>query len=76
MTTNRRAFAQSLAGAAALALPTPTLPHLLVRSVEPTNVGDFFFGLALFAIAGDPTPTLDVRTALATEAGARILETK
>lgn len=41
---------------AALALPTPTLPHLLVRSVEPTNVGDLVFGLALFAFAGDPTP--------------------
>lgn len=42
---------------AALALPTPTLIHLLSRRIEPTNVGDLIFGCWLFALAGDPTPT-------------------
>ncbi len=45
---------------AALALPTPTLPHLLVRSVETTNVGDLVFGLGLFVAVGNPTPTRTV----------------
>lgn len=39
-----------------LALPVPTLPHLLVRRVMPTNLGDLAFGVTLFAVAGDPTP--------------------
>ncbi len=42
---------------AALALPTPTLSHVLVSRVETSNVGDLFFGVGLFLIAGDPTPT-------------------
>lgn len=41
---------------AALALPTATLPHLLTRRVETTNLGDLLFGLALFVVMGDPTP--------------------
>jgi ABC-2 type transport system permease protein len=41
---------------AALALPVPTLPYLLVRRVEPVNVGDLVFGVVLFAVACDPTP--------------------
>lgn len=40
----------------ALTLPTATLPHLLVRRVETSNVGDMVFGIALFLVAGDPTP--------------------
>ncbi len=46
---------------ATLALPTSPLPHLLVRRVETTNVGDLVFGIALFVIVGNPTPQ---RTAL------------
>ncbi|MEM9714409.1 MAG: ABC-2 family transporter protein [Actinomycetota bacterium] len=41
---------------ALLTLPTATLPHLLVRRIETANVGDLFFGVALFALLGDPTP--------------------
>lgn len=39
-----------------LTLPVPPLAHVLLRRVEPTNLGDIAFGLTLFAIAGDPTP--------------------
>lgn len=40
-----------------LALPVPTLGHVLLRRVEPTNLGDLAFGITLFAIAGHPTPS-------------------
>jgi ABC-2 type transport system permease protein len=42
---------------AALALPVPPLAHLLVRRIDTTNLGDLVFGLCLFAIAGDPSPS-------------------
>jgi ABC-2 type transport system permease protein len=38
-----------------LALPVPPLAHLLLRRVEPVNVGDFLFGVVLFAVVGSPT---------------------
>lgn len=41
---------------AALALPVHPLPHLVVRKVQPIGLGDLVFGLALFAVAGDPSP--------------------
>ena len=41
---------------AALALPVPPLPYLLVRRIDTTNLGDIAFGLILFAVAGHPTP--------------------
>lgn len=41
---------------AALSLPVPTLPYLLCRRVDPINVGDIGFGVALFAILGQPSP--------------------
>ena len=41
---------------AALALPVPPLPYLLARRVDAVNLGDFVFGLGLFALAGGPTP--------------------
>lgn len=41
---------------AALVLPVPTLPYLLVRTVNATNLGDVVFGIVLFAVAGRPTP--------------------
>jgi ABC-2 type transport system permease protein len=40
---------------AALVLPVPTLPYLLVRKVNTTNIGDIVFGVVLFAVAGRPT---------------------
>ncbi len=41
---------------AALGLPIPTLPYLLVRRIDVTFVGDIFFGIGLFFIMADPTP--------------------
>jgi ABC-2 type transport system permease protein len=41
---------------AALALPVPPLAHLLVRRVEPVYLGDFMFGIGLFAVLGRPSP--------------------
>lgn len=41
---------------ATLALPVRPLPHLLVKRVDATNVGDIVFGLGLFAVTGNPTP--------------------
>jgi ABC-2 type transport system permease protein len=38
-----------------LALPVPPLAYLLVRRIETTNLGDFVFGVVLFAVAGSPT---------------------
>jgi ABC-2 type transport system permease protein len=40
---------------AALVLPVPTLPYLLVRRVNTTNLGDVLFGVGLFAVAGHPS---------------------
>lgn len=42
---------------AALALPRHALATILVRRVQPINVGDVLFGIALFGLFGDPTPT-------------------
>jgi ABC-2 type transport system permease protein len=39
-----------------LTLPVATLPHLLLRRVDPTNFGDVLFGVTLFLVAGHPTP--------------------
>lgn len=41
---------------AVLALPVPPLPFLLLRRIEPVNLGDLAFGIVLFAVAGHPTP--------------------
>lgn len=38
-----------------LALPVAPLPHLLLRRIDAVNVGDIFFGLCLFAFAGQPS---------------------
>ncbi len=42
---------------ALLGLPAHPLAQLLVRKIEPINLGDVVFGVALFAVAGHPTPT-------------------
>lgn len=39
-----------------LTLPVSPLPHLLVRRIEPINLGDVAFGVALFTLTGDLTP--------------------
>lgn len=41
---------------AVLSLPVPPLSHVLVRRIEPINLGDLAFGVVLFAIVGNPTP--------------------
>lgn len=41
---------------AILALPTSPLLTLMTRRIETVNVGDLAFGVALFLVAGDPTP--------------------
>ena len=40
----------------ALALPVPTLAHLLVRKVDPIHLGDMAFGIVLFFGFCNPTP--------------------
>jgi len=40
----------------ALALPVPTLAHLLVRRVDPIHIGDMAFGIVLFFGFCNPTP--------------------
>ena len=42
---------------AVLTLPVHPLPFVLLRRIEPVNVGDLAFGLVLFALAGSPTPS-------------------
>lgn len=39
-----------------LTLPVPALGHVLLRRIEPNNLGDLAFGITLFAVAGHPTP--------------------
>lgn len=40
---------------AVLSLPVSPLAYVLLRRVEPTNLGDIAFGLTLFAVTGSPT---------------------
>jgi ABC-2 type transport system permease protein len=56
-----------------LTLPVSPLPHLLVRRVDTVNLGDVMFGLILFAVAGDPTPTRTVVYLAGSLAGAVLL---
>ena len=41
---------------AVLALPVPPLAYLLVRRIDPVNLGDTIFGVILFLTLGTPTP--------------------
>ena len=57
---NTRSIGRLVSGGeidAALVLPVPTLPYLLVRRVNATNLGDVVFGVVLFVVAGHPTPS-------------------
>ena len=38
-----------------LTLPVPPLAYVLLRRVEPINLGDFVFGIGLFVATGSPT---------------------
>jgi ABC-2 type transport system permease protein len=58
---------------AVLALPVSPLRFVLVRRIEPVNLGDFAFGLALFFIACDPTPQRTVVFLLVSIASAILL---
>jgi ABC-2 type transport system permease protein len=40
---------------AVLTLPVPPLAYVLLRKIEPMNIGDLAFGLVLFAAVGSPT---------------------
>lgn len=56
---NSRLIGQAVAEGeldAALGLPIPTLPYLLVRRMDVTFIGDIFFGIGLFFVLGDPSP--------------------
>ena len=54
----RRIGSMALVGEldAVLTLPVPPLAHVLASRVVPVNLGDTAFGVALFLVAGDPTP--------------------
>ncbi len=40
-----------------LSLPVSALPQIVVRRVSPVHVGDLVFGILLFAVLGNPTPS-------------------
>ena len=58
---------------AVLALPVAPLPFVLLRRVEPVNLGDLAFGVALFLIACDPTPARVLAFVLVVLASATLL---
>jgi len=71
----RRVGAMAVDGGldAVLSLPVPPLSHLLVRRIEPVNMGDLAFGVVLFAVVGDPTPVRTLVFVLAVVASATLL---
>jgi len=71
----RRVGAMAVDGGldAVLSLPVPPLSHLLVRRIEPVNMGDLVFGIVLFAVAGDPTPARTAVFVLSVLASATLL---
>ncbi len=56
-----------------LALPIAPLPHVLVRRVDPVNIGDLVFGVALFAVSGAPTLERTALYVLGSLAGATVI---
>jgi ABC-2 type transport system permease protein len=58
---------------AVLALPVSPLRYVLVRRVEPVNLGDLAFGLGLFFVACDPTVERTVVFLLVSVASAVLL---
>jgi ABC-2 type transport system permease protein len=73
---NARSIGKLVAGGeldAALALPVATLPYLLVRRVNATNIGDVLFGVGLFVFACHPTPERTAVFLLGTASAAVLL---
>ncbi len=58
---------------AVLALPVAPLRFVLLRRVEPVNLGDLAFGIVLFFVACDPTPQRTVTFVLVSLASAALL---
>ena len=58
---------------AVLALPVAPLRFVLVRRIEPVNLGDLAFGIILFFVACDPTPQRTVVFVLVSIASATLL---
>jgi len=58
---------------AVLALPVAPLRFVLVRRIEPVNLGDLAFGVLLFFVACDPTPQRTVVFVLVSIASATLL---
>lgn len=58
---------------AVLALPVAPLPFVLLRRIEPVNLGDVAFGIGLFVIACDPTPARTLAFVLVVLASATLL---
>ena len=58
---------------AVLALPVAPLPFVLLRRIEPVNLGDLAFGITLFFVACDPTPSRLLAFVLVVLASATLL---
>ena len=58
---------------AALSLPIAPLPYVLVRRVDPVNIGDIVFGVVLFTVSGSPTVARTVVYVLGSLCGAAVL---
>ena len=56
-----------------LALPVSPLRFVLLRRIEPVNLGDLAFGIGLFFVACDPTPQRTVVFVLVSLASATLL---
>jgi ABC-2 type transport system permease protein len=59
---------------ATLTLPVPTLGYVLLRRIVPFNAGDAVFGVVLFVVACDPTPSRTI-VYVAASLGATVLVT-
>ena len=53
--------------------PVAPLPFVLLRRIEPVNLGDLAFGVALFFVACDPTPARTLAFVLVVLASATLL---
>ena len=58
---------------AVLALPVSPLRFVLLRRIEPVNLGDLAFGIGLFFVACDPTPQRTLVFVLVSLASATLL---
>jgi ABC-2 type transport system permease protein len=58
---------------AVLALPVAPLPFVLLRRIEPVNLGDLAFGIVLFLVACEPSPARTLSFVLVVLASATLL---